>query len=972
VGPFGVMIKSTDGGINWTQLPTPLTPFNKNVNGLHFINKDTGYIGGQSITSGNTTNINDAPKVYFTRNGGATWDSLVTPFRPAQNTPTLSGFNTTEIQRIYFVNDSVGYICGSANASTNLSAILWKFEKGVLKDYSLHRTKFGISATTGTAANHGPSTQTYKGLIAVNDSLVLISSNSNGIVVRVRTGKNDSTANAVPAIYGAYERGKYEIVVWIGGTATPFPTNAGLISSAMWQLKKAPNGNIIMTNGSRIAFSSDNGTTWASTQATPSTLNYAHWSFFAMDVTPNGRIIVSGHNGITYDSLPGSPWRTQYKNTKPLFYNFNDVDWADCNNGVVVGASGTIQKTSDGGKTWVDNSNPIFDAASMNLYNVIYPSVTNMFCLGGGTVWQSPDQGTNLNALFTEPQTNSTMNSMAMVGQDRAFVVSFRFSPAVQRAYIFRTLNASSPSPVWDTVKTFPVGNNAPQFRNIKFANQDTGYVCGTRGKVYRTIDGGVTWSDISPDTLVNGNGAANYPALAVVNGKTLYVGGSSRKLFKSTDAGLTWTDLTLVVPVGPPTTINSVATVGYIVMNDANNGYAQAGAYLLKTADGWVTWTYDIAPLGIYSLSLYPKIAGPIDSKKLYVTNVVAGFPGANSVATASLVEYGNVTTVNVSTSDVIANATCTNTTGGSITLNTTGGIPPYMYSINGGPFQTSNVFSSLSQGPKTILIKDAGCQLISKTITVGFTDNLTLTTNNDTTVCAGAPVQLIATSAATSYAWTPAGGLSNAAISNPIATVNTAASYTVTATLNGCVKTKTVNVSIKPNPVVNAGPDKTIYIGDAVTLQGGGATNPLTIAWTPNATLTGANTYTPVAMPGVTTTYTLTVKDNNSCTATDNMVVTVIPDCMKVANAFTPNGDGINELWTVTNNGGNCVSQVKVKVYNRYGGLVYQNDNYQNNWDGKYNGKPVTDGTYYYVVTYTVINGNPLTVKGDVTILR
>src|SRR5215203_575074 len=93
----GIMIKSTDGGINWSPVATPLTPLNKNINALHFINKDTGYIAGAAINTTNTTNINDAPKVYVTRNGGASWDSLVTPFIRQETSPSLNWNNNKEI-----------------------------------------------------------------------------------------------------------------------------------------------------------------------------------------------------------------------------------------------------------------------------------------------------------------------------------------------------------------------------------------------------------------------------------------------------------------------------------------------------------------------------------------------------------------------------------------------------------------------------------------------------------------------------------------------------------------------------------------------------------------------------------------------------------------------------------------------------------------------------------------------------------
>ncbi len=61
-----------------------------------------------------------------------------------------------------------------------------------------------------------------------------------------------------------------------------------------------------------------------------------------------------------------------------------------------------------------------------------------------------------------------------------------------------------------------------------------------------------------------------------------------------------------------------------------------------------------------------------------------------------------------------------------------------------------------------------------------------------------------------------------------------------------------------------------------------------------------------------------------------------------------------------------------VTAQVYNRYGTKVYESNNYVNDWDGTYNGKPLPDATYYYVLNFNLINGCGLTLKGDVTILR
>jgi gliding motility-associated-like protein len=65
-------------------------------------------------------------------------------------------------------------------------------------------------------------------------------------------------------------------------------------------------------------------------------------------------------------------------------------------------------------------------------------------------------------------------------------------------------------------------------------------------------------------------------------------------------------------------------------------------------------------------------------------------------------------------------------------------------------------------------------------------------------------------------------------------------------------------------------------------------------------------------------------------------------------------------------------CLKGVTVHVFNRYGNEVFSSKNYHNDWDGKYKGKPVPDGTYYAVVDFYLINGNLYTAKTDLTILR
>jgi gliding motility-associated-like protein len=99
--------------------------------------------------------------------------------------------------------------------------------------------------------------------------------------------------------------------------------------------------------------------------------------------------------------------------------------------------------------------------------------------------------------------------------------------------------------------------------------------------------------------------------------------------------------------------------------------------------------------------------------------------------------------------------------------------------------------------------------------------------------------------------------------------------------------------------------------------------------------------------------------------------MILTVVPYCVKPRNAFTPNGDGINDKWLVTEDFG-CITRITAQVFNRYGAKIFESQDYRNNWDGTRDGKPLPDGTYYYVIDFRLINGKGVLLKGNVTILR
>jgi gliding motility-associated-like protein len=164
------------------------------------------------------------------------------------------------------------------------------------------------------------------------------------------------------------------------------------------------------------------------------------------------------------------------------------------------------------------------------------------------------------------------------------------------------------------------------------------------------------------------------------------------------------------------------------------------------------------------------------------------------------------------------------------------------------------------------------------------------------------------------------------------------------------------------------NAGSDVLIIAGDVIQLNGSGTAG--TYLWTPATGLSATNVLRPMASPTQTTTYTLQVTSPQGCIATDQVLVNVVPYCVKPMEAFTPNGDGINDVWLITNGG--CLKTAKAEVFNRYGHKVFEDNDFHNNWNGTYKGSALPDGTYYFVITYQLINQKAVYLKGNVTILR
>ncbi|HMO32721.1 MAG TPA: PKD domain-containing protein [Lacibacter sp.] len=176
--------------------------------------------------------------------------------------------------------------------------------------------------------------------------------------------------------------------------------------------------------------------------------------------------------------------------------------------------------------------------------------------------------------------------------------------------------------------------------------------------------------------------------------------------------------------------------------------------------------------------------------------------------------------------------------------------------------------------------------------------------------------------------------------------------------------------NLTVHPLPDLQAGADKSIFAGSSVVLDAAVSNpNDHTFAWTPATGLSDAAVLNPVARPAATTRYTLSATHRSrGCRSTDEVLVTVLAGLF-IPNAFTPNGDGLNDAWRIP--GLDLYPAAEVIIFNRWGQELLRRRNYnQRPWDGTYGNQPVPAGTYPYRILLNNDAGESR--SGMVTVVR
>ena len=437
------------------------------------------------------------------------------------------------------------------------------------------------------------------------------------------------------------------------------------------------------------------------------------------------------------------------------------------------------------------------------------------------------------------------------------------------------------------------------------------------------------------------------------------------------------WTDLGATTPLGSPT---SVATSGtYFIQLDDGSCTAVDSVHVVVNAQP----TVEAGPDQMVCDGDLITVTGSGALSFVWDNSAVDGVPFGQAVGTVMYTVTGTdasgcegndslfvtVTTLPFVEGDV-TDATCGLSNGSVEAINASGGTLPYTYSFAGGPFSTTTLFTGLGAGSYSLAIEDSlGCPY-STNVVVNSTGSLPLTPvlNGPFDFCEGdplGPIDATGTVEAGTFNW-----YLNDTTAPPIATTASSAVtlsslptgsnvlYVIhSITASGCVSASGSAIVNYYNKDYTISPSFTYCPGG--TVQFDGVLGSGSIVWSdPAGELSNGLVSDPTASPtNDSTTYTF-VYQNGACSFSDSVAVYLdTAGCgtfVDITNAFSPDGDGVNDGWEI--DGIDLHPNNQVFIFNRWGDLINEFTGYNNSdvvWNGNgSSNEMMPSGTYFYVL--------------------
>jgi len=290
------------------------------------------------------------------------------------------------------------------------------------------------------------------------------------------------------------------------------------------------------------------------------------------------------------------------------------------------------------------------------------------------------------------------------------------------------------------------------------------------------------------------------------------------------------------------------------------------------------------------------------------------------------------------------------------------------------------STLNSGTDKNPLAIPVTDTKYHVVASIGKCNAADDVTIrivpypkaNAGKDTSICFPNSYQLVA-SGGSIYLWSPTAFLNNVNIPNPVTTPSQSIRYVVKVNdVLGCPKPSYDTVIIKVEKVIaDAGPRDTIIVVNQ-PLQLNGSGDAESFVWSPPTGLSDPFIPNPVAILSNNQQYILKLTSGSGCTSSDTIDVIVykVKPGIFVPNSFTPNGDGINDVFRPILIGMKKLNYFK--VYNRGGELIFSTNIQNNGWDGTFKGAAQDASVYVWIVEGIDYQGKTIFEKGSVTLIR
>lgn len=407
----------------------------------------------------------------------------------------------------------------------------------------------------------------------------------------------------------------------------------------------------------------------------------------------------------------------------------------------------------------------------------------------------------------------------------------------------------------------------------------------------------------------------------------------------------------------------------GSFVIIPATNCFSSDGQITVKANGGNVPYMYSIDNGATYQASnIFDNVRPGVFSV------IIKDSTGCSAKLTDTVPATDSKLLIDLGPDKTICNGD-----SAVITVNSSQAV--YIYNVNpmGGPgiFPSQSItVRPLDTTTYIIFGKTDVCQGLDS-ITVNVLHKPVADAGIDTVLCNSTYATLRGSaknaSGPVNYLWTPARDLAtpNSAITIARPTTTRPTRYRLEVTDNYGCNFKTfddVVVTMRPVFIPSAGNDTIASIGLPHQLQGSGGVQYL---WSPASVLNNPALQNPIAILQNDTKFYLTVTDSTGCVGTSSVMVKVFKGVTYyVPNAFTPNGDGINDIFRIIAPG---IRQINYfKVFNRWGKIMFETNNANNGWDGKYSGIAQPSAVYVWIVKGADVNGKIMELKGIVTLVR